>query len=190
VRYGGGKCCKFEKCGKSAQGSTDFCKAHGGGKRCNWGGGKCEKFARGRSGLCAAHCSLVQGQETNKGGMIGPGLFRGLVSAASTVKSNVGKTYSSPAVSMLSASMDFLEKPAKRQRLIPPQVLVPLSMKTSSSSLRPSSTEKVEGGNSGVGVGSSNLANSLSFVVPEGRVHGGGLMSLLGGDLKNALNEL
>ncbi|GAB4857464.1 hypothetical protein Ancab_015373 [Ancistrocladus abbreviatus] len=37
VRHGGGKRCKFEGCGKSAQGSTDFCKAHGGGKRCSWG---------------------------------------------------------------------------------------------------------------------------------------------------------
>lgn len=37
VRHGGGKRCKSEGCGKSAQGSTDFCKAHGGGKRCAWG---------------------------------------------------------------------------------------------------------------------------------------------------------
>ncbi|KAI5661436.1 hypothetical protein M9H77_20759 [Catharanthus roseus] len=191
VKHGGGKRCKFENCGKSAQGSTDFCKAHGGGKRCNWGGGKCEKFARGRSGLCAAHCSLAQGQETKKGGMIGPGLFRGLVSAASTVKSNSIEAYSSPAASIQSESIHHFEPSAKRQHLIPPQVLVPLSMKGTSSQMRPASTEKEEGGrNSGVGIGCSNMANSLSFVVPEGRVHGGGLMSLLGGDLKNALNEL
>ncbi|KAG8044880.1 hypothetical protein GUJ93_ZPchr0008g12228 [Zizania palustris] len=37
VRHGGGKRCRFEGCTKSAQGSTDFCKAHGGGKRCSWG---------------------------------------------------------------------------------------------------------------------------------------------------------
>ncbi|KAL5727221.1 hypothetical protein ACHQM5_000441 [Ranunculus cassubicifolius] len=37
VRHGGGNRCKFSGCGKSAQGGTDFCKAHGGGKRCNWG---------------------------------------------------------------------------------------------------------------------------------------------------------
>jgi hypothetical protein len=37
VRHGGGKRCRFEGCSKSAQGSTDFCKAHGGGKRCSWG---------------------------------------------------------------------------------------------------------------------------------------------------------
>lgn len=69
VRHGGGKRCKFEGCPKSAQGSTDFCKAHGGGKRCSWGhfglgfGSDvvpCDKFARGKSGLCAAHSAQVQ----------------------------------------------------------------------------------------------------------------------------------
>lgn len=70
VRHGGGKRCKSEGCLKSAQGKTDFCKAHGGGKHCSWGqlgsefGGQCgvpcDKFARGKSGLCAAHSSLVR----------------------------------------------------------------------------------------------------------------------------------
>ncbi|KAK4436257.1 hypothetical protein Salat_0789400 [Sesamum alatum] len=70
VRHGGGKRCKFDGCTKSAQGSTDFCKAHGGGKRCLWGqmgsaygcldAVPCDKFARGRSGLCAAHSTQVQ----------------------------------------------------------------------------------------------------------------------------------
>ncbi|KAL3521592.1 hypothetical protein ACH5RR_019741 [Cinchona calisaya] len=70
VRHGGGKRCRHEGCTKSAQGSTDFCKAHGGGKRCSWGqvgsefGGQstvpCDKFARGKSGLCAAHTAQMQ----------------------------------------------------------------------------------------------------------------------------------
>ncbi|MCO5555500.1 hypothetical protein L7F22_009045 [Adiantum nelumboides] len=78
VRHGGGKRCKFEDCNKSAQGSTDYCKAHGGGKRCLWGqegsvydgsmldeaslhGLKtsCDKFARGKAGLCSAHSNLL-----------------------------------------------------------------------------------------------------------------------------------
>ncbi|XP_027112910.1 uncharacterized protein [Coffea arabica] len=197
VRHGGGKRCKFENCGKSAQGSTDFCKAHGGGKRCNWGGGKCEKFARGKSGLCAAHSSLVQGQEASKGSMIGPGLFHGLVSATSGMRSTVDKTYSSCGGSMISESADSLEMPAKRQHLIPPEVLVPLSMKASSSYSTPLSTEKEEERNNGVGIGGggssssskNHLGNGLGFVVPEGRVHGGGLMSLLGGNLRNGINE-
>ncbi|GAB4858393.1 hypothetical protein Ancab_009865 [Ancistrocladus abbreviatus] len=68
VCHGGGRRCKYEGCGKSAQGSTDFCKAHGGGKRCLWGqtgsgygdsSVPCAKFARGKIGLCAAHNSQV-----------------------------------------------------------------------------------------------------------------------------------
>ncbi|XP_077227399.1 uncharacterized protein LOC143860576 [Tasmannia lanceolata] len=79
VRHGGGKRCKYEGCGKSAQGSTDFCKSHGGGKRCSWGqvgtdlGGQatCDRFARGKTGLCAAHSALVQDQRVHGGGKLG-----------------------------------------------------------------------------------------------------------------------
>ncbi|KAI3770238.1 hypothetical protein L6452_01364 [Arctium lappa] len=183
VKHGGGKRCKTENCTKSAQGSTDFCKAHGGGKRCNWGGeGACEKFARGKSGLCAAHTSMVQEREANvnkKGNFgIGPGLFHGLVPApSSTMVSSFENTYSSSGVSIISDSIESLEKPAKRrQHLIPPQVLVPPSMKSSSFTMQMSS--EGDHGSSG--------GKRREFVVPEGRVHGGGLLSLLGGNLKNA----
>ncbi|VVA93552.1 unnamed protein product [Arabis nemorensis] len=78
VRHGGGKRCKSDGCGKSAQGSTDFCKAHGGGKRCSWGhpeteyagqssSGPCTSFARGKTGLCALHNSLVQDNRVHGG---------------------------------------------------------------------------------------------------------------------------
>eukprot|EP00250_Pteridium_aquilinum_P013517 c21385_g1_i2 orf=376-2949(+) len=79
VRHGGGKRCKFDDCNKSAQGSTDYCKAHGGGKRCLWGQegsvydgsmleeatlhslkASCDKFARGKTGLCSAHTTLLE----------------------------------------------------------------------------------------------------------------------------------
>nr|XP_043614485.1 loricrin-like [Erigeron canadensis] len=69
VRHGGGKRCKHEGCGKSAQGRTDFCKAHGGGKRCSWIPSEpsvghtftaCDKFARGKTGLCGFHNQLAQ----------------------------------------------------------------------------------------------------------------------------------
>ncbi|XP_042506046.1 uncharacterized protein LOC122082502 [Macadamia integrifolia] len=79
VRHGGGKRCKFDGCGKSAQGSTDFCKAHGGGKRCLWGqpnsefasqDAPCDRFARGKTGLCAAHSALVQDRRVHGGGTI------------------------------------------------------------------------------------------------------------------------
>lgn len=72
VRHGGGKRCKREGCGKSAQGRTDFCKAHGGGKRCSWVPSEpsvgqtltlCDKFVRGKTGLCATHSQLVQEED-------------------------------------------------------------------------------------------------------------------------------
>ncbi|KAI3893362.1 hypothetical protein MKX03_017076 [Papaver bracteatum] len=178
VKHGGGKRCRFDNCGKSAQGSTDYCKAHGGGKRCMWGQGACEKFARGKSGLCAAHGSLVQDKDSGKSGMIGPGLFRGLVSVSTFGSS------SSSGVSAVSDCVDTAEKPAKRQQqlLIPPQVLVPLSMKSSLSS--PGLLGGAAGGN-GAGVNNKNLSN---LRITEGRVHGGGLMSFLGGNVNNVLN--
>ncbi|GFY89383.1 hypothetical protein Acr_06g0013230 [Actinidia rufa] len=190
VKHGGGKRCKFENCGKSAQGSTDFCKAHGGGKRCNWGGeGKCEKFARGKRGLCAAHSSMVQERETNKGGMIGPNLFHGLVSGSSTGVSSFENNYSSSGASVASDSIDSLEMAAKRH-LIPPQVLVPLSMKCSSSYSRPLSSEKQGEVSKGGGCVADGARRSFDFVVTEGRVHGGGLMSLLVGNLNNAIDRI
>ena len=66
---------------KSAQGSTDFCKAHGGGKRCSWGltdssfdveTEQCDKFARSKTGLCSAHSALVQDHCVHGGGTLGP----------------------------------------------------------------------------------------------------------------------
>ncbi|KAL5703796.1 hypothetical protein ACHQM5_022303 [Ranunculus cassubicifolius] len=174
VRHGGGKRCHFENCGKSAQGSTDFCKAHGGGKRCTWGGeGSCEKFARGKSGLCAAHGSMVQDKDYNKGGRIGPGLFHGLITVPA-FGSSYDNEYSSSGISAISDCRDSVETPAKSQQHIPPQVLVPLSMKSSER---------------GIG-GSVNKGLGFKFVVPEGRVHGGGLMSLLGGNLKNPIDGI
>uniref|UniRef100_A0A1D1ZK21 Putative WRKY transcription factor 19 n=1 Tax=Anthurium amnicola TaxID=1678845 RepID=A0A1D1ZK21_9ARAE len=174
VKHGGGKRCKSEGCGKSAQGSTDFCKAHGGGKKCSWGQG-CEKFARGKNGLCAAHGSMVISQQEQEAGksssLIGPGLFHGLLSASVTTVS-VYNEYSSSAVSTPSdCCIESSDSMGRRQVLIPPQVLVPLSMKSASTSFG------LVGGD-----------RSSGFVVPEGRVHGGGLMSLFGGDLKNALD--
>ncbi len=193
VRHGGGKRCKIENCGKSAQGSTDFCKAHGGGKRCIWGEGKCEKFARGKSGLCAAHSSMVQERETNKKGRIAPGLFDGLVSSASTAGSGFDNSSSSSGVvSVVPSCIESLEKATERHQLIPPQVLVPLSMKSFSPDTSFLSAEKTEGGTNVCGIGISRSAGSKSFefMAPEGRVHGGGLMSLFGGNLKNAIDGI
>lgn len=191
VRHGGGKRCKFEGCEKSAQGSTDFCKAHGGGKRCSWGKGKCEKFARGKSGLCAAHSSLMQERETSKGSLIGPGLFHGLVPSASAACSSFDHNNSSSGVSVVSDCYDTMEQPTKRQHLIPEEVLVPLSMK-SSSYLNFMTAKKPEDDRIGHGidVGCSGVKKGFDFSLPEGRVHGGDLMLHFGGNLRNALDGI
>ncbi|OWM85268.1 uncharacterized protein LOC116203773 [Punica granatum] len=78
VRHGGGKRCTASGCEKSAQGSTDFCKAHGSGKGCSWGHSRnigdvpCTAFARGRTGLCALHNSVVQDKRVHGGAVVAP----------------------------------------------------------------------------------------------------------------------
>lgn len=66
-------------------------------------------------------------------------------------------------------------------------------MKSSSSYSHFLSSEKPEEGRNGYGIGagsSSDGIKSLDFKIPEGRVHGGPLMSLFGGDLKNAIDGI
>ncbi|KAK3236390.1 hypothetical protein CYMTET_53469 [Cymbomonas tetramitiformis] len=50
---GVGKKCLNDGCRKAAQGSTPYCKAHGGGKRCQ--DPKCKKSAQGSTLFCVAH---------------------------------------------------------------------------------------------------------------------------------------
>jgi len=174
VKHGGGKRCKFDGCNKSAQGSTDFCKAHGGGKRCAWNSG-CDKFARGRSGLCAAHATLMASKlehDPEQGpSMAGPGLFSGIVSGSSAAGSSMDHAISSSGHATWSDCVDSSgDLQSGGRLLIPHQVLVPGSLKAASScGLAGNSRE--DGG---------NRSQSFGLVVPEGRVHGGGLMSMLG----------
>ncbi|KAM3331140.1 hypothetical protein ACQJBY_027286 [Aegilops geniculata] len=54
--HGGGKRCTFLGCTKGAEGSTPYCKGHGGGKRCLFeGGGVCPKSVHGGTQYCVAH---------------------------------------------------------------------------------------------------------------------------------------
>jgi hypothetical protein len=53
VTHGGGRRCVYEDCTKSAVGATDLCVTHGGGRRCVHE--DCTKSARGGSELCATH---------------------------------------------------------------------------------------------------------------------------------------
>lgn len=143
VRHGGGKRCKFEGCPKSAQGSTDYCKAHGGGKRCSWGqlgssfgdqGGSivCDKFARGKLGLCAAHSAQVLEKETS-----GPEFSTSTMMNSSFIS---GSNYGATSIDSMSYGNPVTSQPF---------------------------------------VGRKAWLDDMSL--PEGRVHGGGLMAMLGG---------
>lgn len=164
VRHGGGKRCKVEGCSKSAQGSTDFCKAHGGGKRCFWGhpgsefgsqnDSPCNSFARGKTGLCASHNALVQDKRVHGAATIGP-------VAHFPNPSRTGK------MKDLDTSEDMdvdILKVGNRGKVTTNWTAVGLKQ------------HNVPHAHFPVGEGSP-----LSVPVPEGRVHGGSLMSMLSG---------
>jgi hypothetical protein len=71
IAHGGGKRCSELGCESSAQGRTDKCVAHGGGKRCSELG--CESSAVGRTDKCVAHgggkrCSELGCESSAQGG--------------------------------------------------------------------------------------------------------------------------
>lgn len=126
----------------------------------------------------------------NKGSLIAPGLFRGLVPSASTACSSF-ENNSSSGVSVLSDSYDSMETPAKRQHLIPKEVLVPLSMKSPSySSFLAAKKSDQDRNCQSLAAGGSGAQKGIDFNLPEGRVHGGDLMLYFGGNLKNALGSI
>ncbi|XP_043717021.1 uncharacterized protein LOC122665029 [Telopea speciosissima] len=170
VRHGGGKRCKFEGCRKSAQGSTDFCKAHGGGKRCSWGqpnfefagqGALCDRFARGKTGLCAAHSALVQDRRVHGVGTLGLAVQEPKPSKPEKMKEVVTEDMHVDVMNMSSSGGTFAGwsgfdsngygHPAIAVQL-PPQVHFPPA-------------------EAGLPPGPVSL--------PEGRVHGGSLMAML-----------
>lgn len=53
VAHGGGKRCAVSECIRSARGRTNFCVRHGGGRRCHSVG--CGKSAQGSTDFCKAH---------------------------------------------------------------------------------------------------------------------------------------
>ncbi|KAL8050818.1 hypothetical protein ABFX02_06G104300 [Erythranthe guttata] len=169
VRHGGGKRCKFEGgCTKSAQGSTDFCKAHGGGKRCSWGqlglefGGvcvkvSCDKFARGKSGLCVAHSAQAQENSGLSSSYPGMSTSQEPESSMSTYSRGVvvsGNSLSHPGMMDCGATSVGPIGYANGFRPLP--ILPHGNIVNGSSCLDPMS-------------------------LPEGRVHGGGLMAMLKG---------
>ncbi|KAE8670226.1 hypothetical protein F3Y22_tig00112159pilonHSYRG00016 [Hibiscus syriacus] len=163
VRHGGGKRCKLEGCGKSAQGSTDFCKAHGGGKRCSWGhpgseygnqpSGPCNSFARGKTGLCVLHCSLVHDKRVHGGATLGHIVLDPQLSNSGKMKG-------------IATTEDVNVDAMKMWSAIEP------SAGRTCSSLN----------QYGLPYGSSSVSKGGSAFAPEGRVHGGSLMAMLAGD--------
>lgn len=134
VRHGGGKRCKSEGCGKSAQGSTDFCKAHGGGKRCSWGqagsdfsggGPACDRFARGKTGLCAAHSALVQDRCVHGGGTLGT--LSALCQTPDPKKIKLGLDGEDTGVETRNDMKDFLGRSALESKsfVLPPNTVKP-----------------------------------------------------------------
>ncbi|KAG9448348.1 hypothetical protein H6P81_014476 [Aristolochia fimbriata] len=166
VRHGGGKRCKHEGCGKSAQGSTDFCKAHGGGKRCSWGqpgselGGPtpCDRFARGKTGLCAAHSALVQDRRVHGGGTIGAAMH----------DPNSGSGDDKTEVGSEDMHVDIMEIVNEAENSGGNGFDMPRCMQ----SLIPMPTGNV-------------VMPQEPVSLPEGRVHGGSLMALLATGVAN-----
>ncbi|XP_068644613.1 uncharacterized protein [Aristolochia californica] len=165
VRHGGGKRCKYEGCGKSAQGSTDFCKAHGGGKRCSWGqpgselGGPtpCDRFARGKTGLCAAHSALVQDRRVHGGGTLG--------AAIHDPKSGKDESTEVGSEDMRVDIMKMVNEAENSEEGIgfDIQPVIPMQLAPTGKLILPQ--EPVS--------------------LPEGRVHGGSLMALLASGVAN-----
>ncbi|KAJ8764875.1 hypothetical protein K2173_010340 [Erythroxylum novogranatense] len=163
VRHGGGKRCKFKGCDKSAQGSTDFCKAHGGGKRCSWGlpgseyglqsSGPCNSFVRGKIGLCAFHNGLVLDNRVHGGITLAPMVEDPKISQTEKVKE----------VATEDINDDIVNK---------------------DTNLGASEVGNISGlkhlgiANAYISVVEAAMS-SMSAFVPEGRVHGGSLMTML-----------
>ncbi|KAL0718433.1 hypothetical protein Bca4012_067755 [Brassica carinata] len=113
----------------------------------------------------------------SKIGLIGPGFFCGLVSTT-TDHSMFGVSTVFDCTDSIGFSWQLHHHLDKRQKLmIPMQVLVPPSMKC----LSFSNTERPGRNNNG--------RNIFDFMIPEERVHGGGLISLLNGSLKQKLKS-
>ncbi|QHO03737.1 putative WRKY transcription factor [Arachis hypogaea] len=129
VAHGGGKRCAVAGCTKSARGRTDCCVRHGGGKRCKFEG--CGKSAQGSTDF-ARHMVEerdVAGEMENVRNLQGK---EWALCCTQQLGPRAFDNNSSSGVSVVSDSYDSMETPAKRQQLIPKEVLVPLSMKSPS----------------------------------------------------------
>lgn len=156
VRHGGGKRCKSEGCGKSAQGSTDFCKAHGGGKRCSWGHPGSE-YSNQADGPCNSFARGKTGLCALHSGLVHDKRVHGGVSLGSVVQD--------PRSS----------KPDELKHMEVAMLKIGCSLGTAPPSAC-SGFNQYE-----VASAEESGHMPMSVAVPEGRVHGGSLMSMLTG---------
>ncbi|KAJ0700433.1 hypothetical protein HanOQP8_Chr10g0367801 [Helianthus annuus] len=183
--HGGGMCRVF-----SGGPSTLLCKAPGGGKRFLYDkGGVCTKSAHDGTDICVVHddgnsrvvprrknksCSVVKDEDENKGFLgVTPRLFYRVVLGPGPGSPDNHSLSGSSAVSNSTCS---LGKPAKRRQMIPPQVLVPSSMKSSFSPFTRKSSSVTDDGR-----------KSLELMTQEDRVHGSSLLSFNDGNLREAV---
>ncbi|KAK9280061.1 hypothetical protein L1049_013746 [Liquidambar formosana] len=174
VRHGGGKRCKHEGCGKSAQGSTDYCKAHGGGKQCSWGQlgseiggqavGSCERLARGNSGFCAAHIGQMEDKRVHGVDTLGPTLQGPESSTSEKIKEVVtfekrhADGTKTAGIGQNLAGWGGTDSTGFGHQMVPMHI--------------PAVNNFLVG-----------QSGAVLFSLPEGRVHGGGLMAMLRGGI-------
>ncbi|GER34343.1 loricrin-related, partial [Striga asiatica] len=143
--HGGGKRCAFpEGCGRSVHGGTAFCVGHGGGKRCAENG--CTKSARGKTSHCVRH-----------------GGGRRCAFPGGCGKSAQGRTDRCKAHGGGKLGLYAAQVRGKDDEESTSVVRVEFDAK---------------GNNNDVVLGDGGLEE---YSLPEGRVHGGGLMAMLRG---------
>lgn len=174
VAHGGGKRCAAPKCDKSARGRTDYCVRHGGGERCQFAG--CDKSAQGRTNFCKVHGSVKW------------------CSWGSQARSDIGSD---------AASCNRFSTGEVHTALVQDDRVHGGKTMGPPTSHKPAASEKmkviVEEGSS---LFCWNAPEHREFIhpiipvkpgaisLPEGRVHGGGVMALLAkGDLNPSENQ-
>ncbi|KAK1377139.1 Transcription factor [Heracleum sosnowskyi] len=164
VRHGGGKRCKVEGCSKSAQGSTDFCKAHGGGKRCFWGHQDSE-FGKDDS-PCNAFARGKNGLCTSHSGLVQDKRVHGGATVGVIVQDSKFSEMTKEVINHEDNTADYM---MMDNTVVPTTGCISSMWKEGSLSVSLGTT-------------------SSPVVVPEGRVHGGGLLALLSGSSEQMLN--
>lgn len=157
IKHGGGRRCKHEGCTKSAQGRTDFCIRHGGGSRCKFQG--CNTSAKWGMDFCSVHRkSLLSGDNDTPEALPAPsekrrrakkpkpsGLSQGTVTTTAAIAGSSTQEMGILRVATMVSNHDLSSKSvttAGQAAIAPPHVVVPLSMKSPTTSGPVVSTER------------------------------------------------